>query len=58
MHFTPKDWIFAYFSFLGEGKLILSEDFLYADTTEKFIGGVVDTREQFFGGVVDTGDKF
>jgi hypothetical protein len=36
----------------------LSEDFLYADTTEKFIGGVVDTREQFFGGVVDTGDKF
>ncbi len=24
MHFTPTDWIFAYFSFLGVGKLILS----------------------------------
>ncbi len=24
MHFTPKDQIFAYFSFLGEGKLILA----------------------------------
>ncbi len=22
VHFTPKDWIFTYFSFLGEGKLI------------------------------------
>jgi hypothetical protein len=24
VHFTPKDCIFAYFSFLGEGKLILA----------------------------------
>ncbi len=24
VHFTPKDWIFAYFSFLGVGKLILA----------------------------------
>ncbi len=24
VHFTTKDWIFAYFSFLGEGKLILA----------------------------------
>ncbi len=24
MHFTPKDWSFAYFSFLGLGKLILA----------------------------------
>ncbi len=25
MHFTPKDWSFAYFSFLGVGKLLLAE---------------------------------
>ncbi len=61
MHFTPKNWIFAYFSFLVEGKLILAGLSLFAgvvDTAEKFIGGVVDTGEQFFGSVVDTGDKF
>ncbi len=50
MYITPKDEIFAYFSFSGVGKLIY--------TAEKFSGGVVDTSEQFFGGVVDTGDKF
>ncbi len=55
MHFTPKDWIFAYFSFSGEGKLILAG---LVDTAEKFIGGVVDTGEQLFGSVVDTFDKF
>ena len=59
MHFTPKDWIFAYFSFLVEGKPYW-QDSLFAgvvDTAKKFIGGVVDTGEQFFGGFVDTGEK-
>ncbi len=28
VHFTPKDWIFAYFIFLGEGKLILAGLFI------------------------------
>jgi hypothetical protein len=42
--------ILAYFSFSGEGELILA-------ACEKFIGGVVDPDEQFFGGVVDTGEK-
>jgi hypothetical protein len=41
---------FAYFSFSGEGKLILA-------ACEKFIGGVVDPGEQFLGGVIDTGEK-
>ncbi len=58
MHFTPKDLIFAYFSFLGEGKLKLAIFAGVVDTAEKFIGGVVVTGEQFFCGVVDTGDKF
>ena len=60
MHFTPKDWIFAYFSFIGEGKIILAELSIQQCRwhREKFIGGVADTGEQFFGGVVDTGDKF
>ncbi len=54
MHFTPKDWVLAYFSFLGIGKLILAG---VVGTAEKFFGGVVDTAEQLFGGIVDTGDK-
>ncbi len=58
MHFIPKDWIFAYFSFLGVGKLILAGLAGVVDTAKKFISGVVDTAEQFFSGVVDTGDKF
>ncbi len=60
MHFTPKDWSFAYFSYLGVGKLILAGLSIagVADTAEKFISGVVDTGEQFFGGVIDIGDKF
>ncbi len=49
MHFTPKDWIFAYFSFLGEGKLKLAG---------LSFAGVVDTAEKFVGSVVDTRDKF
>ncbi len=59
MQFTPKDWIFAYFSFLGVGKLILAGLYIrrVVDTAEKFIGGDVDTGEQFFGGVIDTVDK-
>ncbi len=60
MHFTPKDWSFAYFKFLGVGNLILAglSNRGVAGTAEKFISGVVDTGEQFFAGVVDTGDKF
>ncbi len=60
MHFTPKDWSFAYFSILGVGKLILAGLLIAGvdDTAKKFISGVVDTGEQFFGVVVDTGDKF
>ncbi len=60
MHLTPKDWSFAYFSFLGVDKLILAglSNRGVADTAEKLISGVVDTGEQFFGSVVDTGDKF
>ncbi len=59
MHFTTKDWSFAYFSFLGVGKLILEDSLIagVADTAEKFISGIIDTSEQFFGGVVDIGDK-
>jgi hypothetical protein len=41
---------FAYFSYLGVGKLILA-----GLTPPKNFGY---TGEQFFGGVVDTGDKF
>ncbi len=60
MYITPKDEIFAYFSFLGVASYY-RQDCLIAgvvDTAVKFIGGVVDTGNQFFGGVVDTGDKF
>ncbi len=59
MHFTPKDWIFAYFKFFGVGKLILA-GLIFAsviDTAKKFIGGVVDTAEQLFAGVVYTGNN-
>ena len=61
MHFTSKDWSFAYFAFLGLGKLILaglSNCRCVADTAEKFISGVIDTGKQFFRGIVDTADKF
>jgi hypothetical protein len=60
VYITPKDEIFAYFSFSGVGKLIKAglynrQCYLHR---RKFIGSVVDTGKQFFGGDVDTGDKF
>ncbi len=59
MQFTPKDWIFAYFSFLGEDKLILAGlSYSPVSLTPPKNLSAVDTGEQFFGGVVDTGDKF
>jgi hypothetical protein len=46
VYISPKDEIFAYFSFSGVGKLI-RQDCL--------IAGVVDTAGKFIGGVVDNG---
>jgi hypothetical protein len=51
VHFIVKNWIFAYFSFSGVGKLILAALFFAGvnDTSEKFIGVVIDIGEQFLG---------
>ncbi len=49
VHFTPKDWSFAYFSFLSVVKLILAglSNPGVADTAKKFISGIVDTSDKF-----------
>jgi hypothetical protein len=38
VHFTPQDWIFAYFKFLGVGKLTVYRQ-------NSLIAGVFDTAE-------------
>ncbi len=68
VHFTPKDWSFAYFSFLGEGKLILAglSNCRCQWHRQKILGFMVffwtvsttPGKYKLFTGVVDTGDKF
>ncbi len=60
MHFTPKGWSFAYFSFLGVGKLTLAglSNRRCRWHRRKIYQRRCYTGKQFFSGIADTGDKF